>query len=151
MTNVNNIIPLELTTESTSPQTNLTFQPREDGTAHVEGKASTSLAAAVAVLSLLAAEDQPASDATGMLDLYNGDHGLVGIDACLPAAVCASMLAVAVAEGLELPGLKLCQVDEGGPTSLQVEVPPDAVAALLAPAERAGVKIVDGRGVEQPA
>jgi hypothetical protein len=44
--------------------------------------------------------------------------------------------------------LTCCQVEEGGPTSLQVEVPLSALAAVLEPAVRAGVKIVDARGVD---
>jgi hypothetical protein len=44
----------------------------------------------------------------------------------------------------------MLQGEEGGLTSFAAEVPPHALAALLAPAEAAGVKIVDGRGVEEP-
>jgi hypothetical protein len=46
-----------------------------------------------------------------------------------------------VAEGLGLDCFHLIQADPGGATSLQAAVSTDALAAILAPAERAGVVI----------
>jgi hypothetical protein len=54
------------------------------------------------------------------------------------------MLEVA-ASSERLAGLQMFQADVGGPTAFQVQVPPDALAALLAPAERVGVPIIDRR------
>jgi hypothetical protein len=96
-------------------------------------------------------KDQPPPDAAasaGMIDLYDGDDGRVGIDAVLPPAVAVEM--VKVVGGFELADCELFQPDQGGLTSLQARVPPDALAATLAPAERAGVAIRDDRDVAQP-
>jgi hypothetical protein len=101
-------------------------------------------------MTILQAEDRATPDvaaSTGTLDLYDGDDGRVGIDAMVPHAVAAEM--VKVAAGLGLTGFWLLQPNQGGPTSLQAEVPPDALAAVLAPAEAAGVKIIDDRDVAQ--
>jgi hypothetical protein len=87
----------------------------------------------------------PGAGSLGTLDLYDGDDGRIGIDAVVPYAVAAEM--VKVAAGLGLTGFWLLQPDQGGPTSLQAEVPPDALAAVLAPAEAAGVMIRDDRDV----
>jgi hypothetical protein len=81
---------------------------------------------------------------TGKIDLYEGDDGRVDIDALVPLAVAAKMLEVA-ASSERLAGLQMFQADVGGPTAFQVQVPPDALAALLAPAERVGVPIIDRR------
>jgi hypothetical protein len=55
-----------------------------------------------------------------MIDLYDGDEGRVGIDAVVPFAVAVEMLKMAAAEGL---AAELFQAYQGGPTSLQVQVP----------------------------
>jgi hypothetical protein len=95
------------------------------------------------------AKDQATPDAAasiGMIDLYDGDDGRVGVDGCVPNAVATEMVRAAV--GLDHIGFKLSCVD--GVTSIQVQVQPGDVAALLAPAERAGVKIRDDRDVALP-
>jgi hypothetical protein len=98
-------------------------------------------------MTIVQAEDHatPGAGSIGTLDLYDGDDGRIGIDAVVPYAVAAEM--VKVAAGLGLTGFWLLQPDQGGPTSLQAKVPPDALAAVLAPAEAAGVKILDDRDV----
>jgi hypothetical protein len=96
-------------------------------------------------------QDQAASDVAAspsMIDIFTGEDGLVGIDAVVPWPVAAEM--VEVAGGLGLTGCELFQPDPDGPTSLQAQVPPTALAATLAPAERAGVMIRDDRDVAQP-
>jgi hypothetical protein len=100
-------------------------------------------------MTILEAEDPAKPDtaaSTGTLDLYDAAEGRVGIDACLPDAVATKMVRAAV--GLDHIGLKLSSV--AGNTSFQAEVHPGDVAALLAPAKRAGVKIIDDRDVAQP-
>jgi hypothetical protein len=92
--------------------------------------------------------DQPALDAaafTGKIELFDGDDGRVDVDALVSFAVATEMFRVAAAEGLA--GLQMLQADEGGPTLFTGQVPSDVLAAVLAPAERAGAKIVDSRGV----
>jgi hypothetical protein len=102
----------------------------------------------------LTTEDQPepvAAALTGKVELHDGDDGRVDIDAIVPSAVATEMLRVAAelfprgaVDGLAW--LRMLQGEEGGLTSFAAEVPPHALAALLAPAEAASVKIVDGRG-----
>jgi hypothetical protein len=95
------------------------------------------------------AKDQTTPDAAasmGVIDLYDGDAGRVGVDRCVPNAVATEMVRAAV--GLDHIGFKLTCVD--GVTSIQVQVQPGDVRALLAPAERAGIKITDDRDVAQP-
>jgi hypothetical protein len=90
---------------------------------------------------------QPAPDAaafSGKIELFESDDGRVDIDALVPFAVAVEMLNTAAAEGLA--GLELFQADPGGPTLFTGQVPSDVLAAVLAPGERAGAKIVDGRG-----
>jgi hypothetical protein len=103
------------------------------------------------------AKDQaaPAAASSGKVELHDGDDGLVDIDAIVPSAVATEMLRVAAelfpggaADGLAW--LRMLQGEEGGLTSFTAEVPSHALAALLAPAEAASVKIIDNRGVEQP-
>jgi hypothetical protein len=98
-------------------------------------------------ISIEPAKDKATPDAAasmGIIDLYDGDDGRVGVDGCVPNAVATEMVRAAV--GLDHIGFKLSCVD--GVTSIQVQA--GDVAALLAPAERDGVKIIDGRDVAQP-
>jgi hypothetical protein len=67
------------------------------------------------------------------------------MDAVVPYAVAAEVMKEAAGPGLT--GFWLLHPDQGGPASLQTEVPPDALAAVLAPAEAAGVMIRDDRDV----
>jgi hypothetical protein len=100
-------------------------------------------------ISIEPAKDQATPDAAasmGIVDLYDGDDGRIGVDGCVPNAVATEMVRAAV--GLDHIGFKLSCVE--GVTSIQVQVQPGDVAALLAPAERAGVKIIDGRDGAQP-
>jgi hypothetical protein len=78
--------------------------------------------------------DQASSN--GVIDLHPGDHWRIGIDALVPPAVADEMMRAAAE--LELTGFHVWQPSQGGPTSLQAEVPPNTLAAILPPAERAG-------------
>lgn len=74
------------------------------------------------------------------IELYDGDDGHVGIDACLPTAVAFEMLRIAAAKNIELLGMLMSVY--GAKASFDVQVAPEAVATLLAPAEAAGVRII---------
>jgi hypothetical protein len=100
------------------------------------------------------AKNQPAPAAAALsskVELHDGDDGRVDIDAIVPSAVATEMLRVAAelfprgaADGLAW--LRMLQGEESGSTSFTAEVPPHALAALLAPAEAAGVRIVGRPG-----
>jgi hypothetical protein len=80
---------------------------------------------------------------TGMIDLYRTGGRSIGVDACVPLAVAADMLAAAATAPRGV-SIEMLQVEEGGPTSVLIEVPADAVETVLTPAVAAGVTIICG-------
>jgi hypothetical protein len=92
----------------------------------------------------LAARRPNAVPPAGIVDLYAGLGDLVGIDACVTPAVADGMFFAAAAHGCT--SVDLVRFEENdGLVSLQVEVPADAVAAIIEPAVTAGVMVVRER------
>jgi len=101
----------------------------------------------------------------GSIVLYRTDDGLVGIDGCLPLGVAGdTFFAVCAAPGparhwprrpcecaVELIGknAELVQLEAGQLASLQAEVPPESLPAVLAPAVAAGISVRDGVGIDR--
>jgi hypothetical protein len=77
----------------------------------------------------------------GIVDLYEGLGDLVGVDACVSPEVADGMFFAAAAHGCTSVDLVRFEGDDAL-VSLQVEIPPDALEAVLAPARAAGVRIV---------